>query len=55
MGGLRKGMGYCGLRSIEAMKTQARFIRISSAGMRESHAHDVMITNEAPNYSRGMS
>ena len=55
MGGLRKGMGYCGLRSIEALKTQARFIRISSAGMRESHAHDVMITNEAPNYSRGMS
>jgi IMP dehydrogenase len=55
MGGLRKGMGYCGLRTIEALKTQAKFIRISSAGMRESHAHDVMITNEAPNYSRGMS
>ena len=55
VGGLRKGMGYCGLRTIEALKTQAKFIRISSAGMRESHAHDVMITNEAPNYSRGMN
>ncbi len=55
VGGLRKGMGYCGFKTIEALKTQARFIRISGAGMRESHAHDVMITNEAPNYSRGMS
>ncbi len=55
IGGIRKGMGYCGLRTIEALKTQAQFIRITSAAMRESHAHDVMITNEAPNYSRGMS
>lgn len=55
VGGLRKGMGYCGLRTIEALKTEARFIRISNASFRESHAHNVMITNEAPNYSRGMS
>jgi IMP dehydrogenase len=55
IGGIRKGMGYCGLRTIEALKAQAHFIRITSAAMRESHAHDVMITNEAPNYSRGMS
>lgn len=55
VGGLRKGMGYCGLRTIEELKTQAKFIKITSAAMRESHAHDVMITNEAPNYSRGLS
>lgn len=55
VGGLRKGMGYCGLRTIEALKTEARFIRISNAAFRESHAHNVMITKEAPNYSRGMS
>ncbi len=52
LGGLRKGMGYCGLRTIAELKTQAHFIRVSSAAMRESHAHDVMITKEAPNYWR---
>ncbi|MBI6546519.1 MAG: IMP dehydrogenase [Cyanobacteria bacterium NC_groundwater_1444_Ag_S-0.65um_54_12] len=52
LGGLRKGMGYCGLRNVEELKTQARFIRVSRAAVRESHPHDVMITKEAPNYSR---
>ncbi|MGH9533286.1 MAG: IMP dehydrogenase [Terriglobales bacterium] len=49
-GGLRAGMGYCGCRTIAALHTQARFLRISSAGLRESHVHDVIITKEAPNY-----
>ncbi|MGH9507571.1 MAG: IMP dehydrogenase [Terriglobales bacterium] len=49
-GGLRAGMGYCGCRTIAEMQTRARFIRISSAGLRESHVHDVIITKEAPNY-----
>lgn len=52
LGGLRKGMGYCGLRTIEELKTRARFIRISNAAVRESHAHDVLVTKDAPNYSR---
>lgn len=52
IGGLRKGMGYCGLRTIEALKTEARFMRVSSASVREAHPHDVTITNEAPNYSQ---
>lgn len=50
-GGLRAGMGYCGAENIEALQ-QARFVKISNAGMRESHAHDIEITKEAPNYSR---
>lgn len=50
VGGLRAGMGYCGASDMEALK-QARFIRITSAGVRESHPHDVHITREAPNYS----
>jgi IMP dehydrogenase len=50
VGGLRAGMGYCGVRDIEALRTQTRFARISSAGLRESHPHDVTITKEAPNY-----
>ena len=50
VGGLRAGMGYCGARTIEELRTQARFARISSAGLRESHPHDVTITKEAPNY-----
>lgn len=49
--GLRKGMGYTGCRDIQALRTYRRFVRISSAGLRESHAHDVSITQEAPNYS----
>jgi IMP dehydrogenase len=43
-------MGYCGCATIEAMKTQAEFVQITAAGMRESHVHDVQITKEAPNY-----
>jgi len=50
VGGLRSGMGYCGCRDLEALRTRTRFIRISSAGLRESHPHDVVITREAPNY-----
>ena len=49
-GGLRASMGYCGCASIEAMRAQAEFVQITSAGMRESHVHDVQITKEAPNY-----
>ena len=50
VGGLRSGMGYTGSRSIEELRTRARFIRITSAGLRESHVHDVQVTQEAPNY-----
>ena len=50
--GLRKGMGYCGCRTIEELKEYKKFVRITSSGLRESHAHDVTITQEAPNYSR---
>jgi IMP dehydrogenase len=51
IGGLRAGMGYCGVAGIEELKTKTRFIRISAAGLRESHPHDVTITKEAPNYT----
>lgn len=51
VGGLKAGMGYVGSRNIEELRQKARFIRISPAGLRESHAHDVIITKEAPNYS----
>jgi IMP dehydrogenase len=50
VGGLRAGMGYCGVRTIEELRTRPRFVQISSAGLRESHPHDVAITKEAPNY-----
>ncbi|HWB85454.1 MAG TPA: IMP dehydrogenase [Bryobacteraceae bacterium] len=50
VGGLRSGMGYCGADSIHALQTKSRFLRISPAGLRESHVHDVIITKEAPNY-----
>jgi IMP dehydrogenase len=50
VGGLRSGMGYCGCNSIEELQQRARFVRITSAGLRESHVHDVIITKEAPNY-----
>jgi IMP dehydrogenase len=50
MGGLRAGMGYTGSATIEALRTGARFIRITSAGLKESHVHDVVVTQEAPNY-----
>lgn len=51
MGGLRSGMGYCGTPDIESLKKNGRFVKISSAGLRESHPHDISITKEAPNYS----
>jgi IMP dehydrogenase len=50
VGGLRAGMGYCGTGSITELQAKARFVRISSAGLKESHVHDVIITKEAPNY-----
>jgi IMP dehydrogenase len=50
VGGLKSGMGYCGARDIHELQTKARFLRISPAGLRESHVHDVIITKEAPNY-----
>ena len=50
IGGLKAGMGYVGCRTLEELKEKARFIKISAAGMRESHVHDVIITKEAPNY-----
>jgi IMP dehydrogenase len=51
VGGLRAGMGYCGTRTIEELRRGARFIQVSSASVRESHPHDITITQEAPNYS----
>lgn len=53
MGGLRSSMGYTGNVSIEEMRTRARFVRITNAGMKESHVHDVSIVKEAPNYQQG--
>lgn len=50
MGGLRSGMGYCGCETIAALRTKAKMVRITAAGMKESHPHGVMITEEAPNY-----
>jgi len=50
--GLRKGMGYCGCKNISELNKYRKFIKITAAGLRESHAHDVQITQEAPNYSR---
>jgi IMP dehydrogenase len=51
MGGLRSGMGYCGCASIDELKENGRFIKMSAAALRESHPHDIQITKEAPNYS----
>lgn len=51
IGGLRSAMGYCGAGNIETMKSRTKFVRITNAGLRESHPHDVKITKEAPNYS----
>ena len=51
MGGLRSGMGYCGTKSIEELKENGKFVKISAAALRESHPHDIHITKEAPNYS----
>jgi IMP dehydrogenase len=50
VGGVRASMGYTGCESVEQLRTRARFVEISSAGMRESHVHDVQIVKEAPNY-----
>jgi IMP dehydrogenase len=50
VGGLRAGMGYCGCHTVEELRRNGRFVRITSAGLRESHVHDVIITKEAPNY-----
>lgn len=51
LGGLRSGMGYCGTRTIQQLKDNGKFIRITGAGLKESHPHDIFITKEAPNYS----
>lgn len=51
LGGLRSGMGYCGTKTIADLKTNGKFIRITGAGLKESHPHDIYITKEAPNYS----
>jgi IMP dehydrogenase len=51
VGGVRSAMGYTGSANMEAMRNNSRFVRITSAGIRESHVHDVTITKEAPNYS----
>ena len=51
MGGLRSGMGYCGAHNIEELRTKSRFVRITGAGLKESHPHDIYITKEAPNYT----
>jgi len=53
MGGLRSAMGYTGSATIDEMRTKPEFVKISSAGMKESHVHDVQITKEAPNYRLG--
>lgn len=51
IGGIRSGMGYCGAKTIEDLKQNGRFIKISAASLKESHPHDIHITKEAPNYS----
>ena len=53
IGGLKAGMGYCGTRTIDELRTEAQFIQVSAASVRESHPHDIAITQEAPNYSVG--
>jgi IMP dehydrogenase len=51
VGGLRAGMGYCGTHTIDDLKRNGQFIRVTAAGLRESHPHDIQITKESPNYS----
>ena len=51
LGGLRAGMGYCGCKNIESLRTESKFIKVTSSGLRESHVHDVIVTKEAPNYN----
>jgi len=55
IGGLRAAMGYCGAKNIDALKKNARFVKISNAGLKESHPHDVIITEESPNYQSSKS
>ena len=52
MGGVRAGMGYVGAENLEALRSKAQFLRITAAGLRESHVHDVVVTKESPNYTR---
>ncbi len=52
IGGLRAGMGYCGAANIKKLQEVSRFVRMTAAGVNESHPHDVYVTREAPNYSR---
>lgn len=52
VGGLRSGMGYVGAATIEDLRQNAQFVKITNAGLRESHPHDVQITKKAPNYER---
>jgi IMP dehydrogenase len=49
-GGLRSGMGYCGAANLDDLRRNSQFVRISAAGLHESHVHDVIVTKEAPNY-----
>jgi IMP dehydrogenase len=51
IGGIRSGMGYTGCADIKELRTKTKFVRVTAAGMRESHVHDVIINKEAPNYS----
>lgn len=51
VGGLKAGMGYCGCRNLEELRTRTRFIQVTAASVQESHPHDIAITQEAPNYS----
>jgi IMP dehydrogenase len=51
VGGVRSGMGYCGVRTVEELQSETEFVQITTAGLRESHPHDVVVTREAPNYS----
>jgi IMP dehydrogenase len=51
VGGLRAGMGYCGCRTLDELRTKARFIQVTAASVQESHPHDIAITQESPNYS----
>jgi IMP dehydrogenase len=51
VGGLKAGMGYCGCRNLEELRTKTRFIQVTAASVQESHPHDITITQEAPNYS----
>jgi IMP dehydrogenase len=55
VGGLRAGMGYCGAKTIDELRTEARFIQITAASVRENHPHDIAITQEAPNYTAEFS